>query len=451
MAGPRADSRDPSRDGRTAIRQATSGRPGPVVLDIPDDVFTANCEGIDLDVGSHIRDSGFPARRVGPDSDSVALASFQLIEAERPVIVAGGGIHNAGATDELLRLAERLDIPVATTWSGKGAIPENHRLSLGLLGAMGTTSATEIVAGADLVFLVGYKSGQNSTFSWTLPREDQAVIHLDIDPAEIGKVFTTAVGLVGDARTGLQMILGQVFPVERPEWIAQVTTARERWKQQLDAERSSDHVPVTPQRVMGELQRVWGHDDLLVCDASFASGWGGAFLQLPVAGRRALFPRGVAGLGWGLPAAIGARFGHPEGTVVCVAGDGGFAYSVAELSTLAKYGLKIVSIVLNNNALSWIKWNQRMTWGERYQSSDFPDIDFAAVARGFGCDGVSVTHPEELSVALEDAFANAGPVVIDVKTEEWETPLLACRAAVERPRDAVVHASSQPHHRQEPH
>lgn len=428
---------------RNAMRQATSGRPGPVVLDIPDDVFTANCEALDLDAAGQIRDGSFPSRRTGPDADSVALASFQLVEAERPVIIAGGGIHNAGATDELLRLAERLEVPVATTWSGKGAIPENHRLSVGLLGAMGTTSATEIVSQADLVFLIGFKSGQNSTFSWTLPREDQSVIHLDIDPTEIGKVFTTAVGLVGDARTGLQMLLGQVFQVERPEWIEQVERARTDWQAQLDRERGSDQVPVTPQRVMGELQRVWSEDDLLVCDASFASGWGGAFLQLPVAGRKALFPRGIAGLGWGLPAAIGARFGYSEGTVVCLAGDGGFAYSVAELSTLVKYGLKVVSIVLNNNALSWIKWGQRMAWGERYQSSDFPDIDFAAVARGFGCAGISVTRPDQLADALDTAFAGNGPVVIDVKTEEWETPVLAYRAAVELPAQAGARSAYQ--------
>lgn len=426
---------------KNAMRQATSGRPGPVVLNIPDDVFRADCDGIDFDAIANIRDGSFPSRRTGPDADSVALASFQLIEAERPVIIAGGGIHNAGATDELLRLAERLDIPVATTWSGKGAIAENHPLSVGLLGAMGATSATDVVAAADLVFLIGYKSGQNSTFSWTLPREDQAVIHLDIDPAEIGKVFTTAVGLVGDARTGLQMMLGQVFSIERPEWLVQVAEIKASWQEQLDRERASDQVPVTPQRVMGELQRVWGDDDLLVTDASFASGWGGAFLQLPVSGRKALFPRGIAGLGWGLPAAIGARFGHTEGTVVCLAGDGGFAYSIAELSTLAKYGLKVVCIVLNNNALSWIKWNQRMTWGERYQSSDFPEIDFAAVARGFGCEGISVTRPNQLQHALESAFEGKGPVVIDVKTEEWETPLLAYRAAVELPAEQTARSA----------
>ena len=421
---------------RNGMRQATSGRPGPVALNIPDDVFRADADHLSGNSVANIRDGSFPARRTGPDSDSVALASFQLIEAERPVIVAGGGIHNAGATDELLRLAERLDIPVATTWSGKGAIAEDHPLSVGLLGAMGATSATDVVAAADVVFLIGNKSGQNSTFSWTLPRSDQSVIHLDIDPAEIGKVFTTGVGMVGDARTGLQMLLGQVFPIERPMWLAEVAAAKERWNELLDRERSSDQEPVSPQRVMGELQRVWSADDLLVCDASFASGWGGAFLQLPVAGRKALFPRGIAGLGWGLPAAIGARFGHPEGTVVCLAGDGGFAYSVAELSTLAKYGLKVVSIVLNNNALSWIKWGQKITWDERYQSSDFPDIDFAAVARGFGCAGISVTRPDQLEQALDSAFAGDGPVVIDVKTEEWETPLLAYRAAVETPATA---------------
>lgn len=421
---------------RTAFKKATSGRPGPVVLDIPDDVFTAPYRPGSLDTSTIIRESGYPSRRVAPDPDSVALASYQLIEAERPVIVAGGGVLIAGAEDVLLRLAERVDVPVATTWSGKGAIPETHPLALGVLGSMGTTAATEIVSEADLVFLIGFKSGQNSTFSWTLPRADQTVMHLDLDPAEVGKVFTTAVGLVGDAQTGLQALLGKLFEMDRPAWLAKVAGARKRWQRQLDAERSSDSVPITPQRVLGEIQQHWSEEDVLVCDASFSSGWGGSFLQLPRAGRRALFPRGIAGLGWGLPAAIGARFAREEGTVLCLAGDGGFAYSTHELATLAMYGLKVICVVLNNRALSWIKWNQRIHWEERYHSSSFPDIDFAMVARGFGCQGVRVTNPNELAGALGDAFAADGPVVIDVRTEEWETPILAYRAAVAAKADA---------------
>lgn len=415
---------------RSALRQATSGRPGPVALDIPDDVFTEQINRDDFDSGITIRDSSYPARRTAPDADSVALACYQLIEAERPVIIAGGGVLNSGAEEEIQRLAERLNAPVATTWSGKGSIAETHELSLGLLGAMGTAAAEHVVREADTVFLIGFKSGQNSTFSWTLPTPHQLVIHLDIDASEIGKAIQTEVGLVGDAKAGLQLMLEHIVPVERPAWRAQVDGIRAAWQRQLDQERSSDATPITPQRVLGEIQKQWSTGDTLVCDASFASGWGGTYLQLPEAGRYALFPRGIAGLGWGLPAAIGARFGRPDGHVLCLAGDGGFAYSTHELATIAKYQLPIISVVLNNSALSWIKWGQRLRWDEHYQSSDFPDVNFARVAEGFGVKGVRVTNPGELEGALSDAFASQSATVIDVITDEWQTPILAYREAV---------------------
>ena len=415
---------------RAAMRQATTGRPGPVVIDIPEDVFNAEYMRGTMDSAARNHDGTFPSRRTAPEADLIGLAAHHLMQSERPVIVAGGGVLISRAEQELVGLAATLDMPVATTWSGKGAIAENHPLALGLLGNMGTTAATEVVTNADLVFMIGTKSAQNSTFSWTLPRADQRVLHLDVDAAELGKVFATAVGLAGDARLGLMLLHERVRTVARPAWRASVAAAKAGWERQRDDERASHATPITPQRVVGELQRRWSATDLLVSDASFASGWGGAYLELPTAGRRALFPRGVAGLGWGLPAAIGARFGHADGTVVCLAGDGGFAYSLGELATAALYRLKIVAIVLNNRALSWIKWNQRINWGGRYQSADFSDVDFALVAQGFGLRGERVSEPEELAPALERGFAHDGTTVIDVITDEWETPIFAYRAAV---------------------
>lgn len=417
---------------RTALRHATTGRPGPVVLDIPEDVFNAGYTPGTLDTAARSRDGAYPSRRSAPDADAVALAAHHLMTAERPVIVAGGGVLISGAEQQLVALAAMLDIPVATTWSGKGSIAETHPLALGLLGAMGTTASQEIVAEADLVFMIGAKSAQNSTFSWTLPRADQRVLHLDVDPAEIGKVFPTAVGLAGDARLGLALLGERVRTISRPAWRARAGQARAQWERQRDGERASGATPIAPQRVIGELQLRWSAEDVLVCDASFSSGWGGAYLALPSAGRKALFPRGIAGLGWGFPAAVGARFGQTEGTVVCVTGDGGFGYSVGELATAALYKQKIVTIVMNNRALSWIKWNQRISWGGRYQSPDFPDVNFAKVAEGFGVRGVRVTEPEQLGAALDAAFAFHGPTVIDVITDEWETPIFAYRAAVEQ-------------------
>lgn len=356
-----------------------------------------------------------------------------LREAERPVLVAGGGVTISRAGEALVRLAEALQVPVATTVSGKGVFPDDHPLAIGVLGEQyGAESANQLVEEADLVFFVGAKSSQQVTAAWTRPARSQRVVHLDVDPIEVGKIFPTEAGIVTDARTGLDALYALLADVRpsRQAWLARVAGVKAAWEAELAAEMRDTTAPVKPQYLMAELQKRLAPGDIVVSDASFAVGWVSSYLRASRAGQRFLFPRGLASMGFGLPAAIGARFAQPEGKVLLLVGDGSITYAVGELSTLAKYGLDIVVVVLNNGCLAYSKFSERLRYHSDYESVDFPETDFAMVARGFGCEAVSVKDPGELPDAVAAAFETGGPVLLDVRVDEWQTPELAIRKRI---------------------
>jgi acetolactate synthase-1/2/3 large subunit len=422
----------------TALRRATTGRPGPVALIIPHDVFdmrlTAESGAVPeappaLQAWCDPRLGRFPSLRAAPDPEAVAAAARCLAAAERPVMIAGGGALIAGAEVELRALAEALSMPVVTTFTGRGVLPDDHPLSLGLLGSIGATCARRAVEMADTVFMVGVKSAKNSTFDWTLPRRDQTVLHLDVDPAEIGKVFRTEVGLVGDARLGLEAVLGALnpSPLPSPSWYAAL---KQEWEAEGRAALASDGVPILPQRVMGELARRTGPDDLVVCDASYPTGWGMLYHPIRRAGRGILAPRGSAGLGYGLPAAIGAGIACPGRRILLLAGDGGFAYAVGELASVQLYQLPIVTILFNNRSLAWIDHWHRIYFQGDGAPFRWNDVDHAAVARGFGCLGLRVERPEAIGPALDEALAAGCPAVVEVIVSPEETPIPAYRDAM---------------------
>jgi acetolactate synthase-1/2/3 large subunit len=266
-----------------------------------------------------------------------------------------------------------------------------------------------------VLLAVGFKFGQNPTFKWTLPKPGQPLIQLDIDGAEIGKVFPAEVGMVADARAGLAALCAACRLSRSPEPVAaQVAALRAEWQAQIAAE-ASEVKPVKPQRVAALLNDLCGPETVLVCDASFASGWGGVYFEIRE-NRRAIFPRGMAGLGWGLPAAVGAQIARPKSKVVVLAGDGAMTYSLGELATLAQQGMNVTVVVLNNSAMGWIKWEQAVFWEGKFLSTDLSDVDFAAVARGLGCAGAQVSDPADLRDALAQALAADGPTLVDVRT-----------------------------------
>jgi acetolactate synthase-1/2/3 large subunit len=444
---------------RQAFRTATSDRPGPVALLLPQDVLDGPAAPVAPSALSR-RFGGFPAFRPAPEPADVRAAAFALRRAARPFLLAGGGVMHSGAGPALTALAERLSAAVGTTLTGKGVIAEDHPLSVGVSGAMGTTAAASALAEADVVLLAGTKSSSGATYGWTLPRADQEVVQLDIDPAELGRAFDVTAALLGDARAGLDALLTELgtrvadnhdasdggarragdapAPAEpdRTAWRARLAELTADWRAARDRERASDAVPIAPQRVLAALQQALGPADRIICDASLASGWGGVYYEQRVPGRQVLSPRGLAGLGYALPAAIGAATaaagGGHAGRIVVLTGDGALGYAVGELATLAELALPITVVVLNNRSLGWIRWYRRITFGRGFEDDDFADVRYADVASGFGLRSERVTDPAGLRTALASSLSGGRPALVDVVTEAWETPIGAHRAAAAR-------------------
>ena len=438
---------------RQAFRTATSGRPGPVALLLPQDMLDGQA-GQAAPLAGSLRFGAFPAFRPAPEPADVAAAADVLRRAARPFVLAGGGVMHSDAGQAVTALAERLSAAVGTTLTGKGAIAEDHPLSVGVTGTMGTTAAAAALAEADVVLLAGTKASGGATYGWTLPRPGQAVVQLDIDPAELGRAFDTAAALLGDAKAGLTAVLAELGPragaeavalspadglagaePDRSAWRARLAELTAEWRSARDRERASDAVPVTPQRVLAALEEALGPADRLICDASLASGWGGVYFEQRLPGRRVLSPRGLAGLGYALPAAIGAASAvtgttQPSGRVVVLTGDGALAYAVGELATLTELGLPVTVVVLNNRSLGWIRWYRRITFGRGWEEHDFADVAYAEVAKGFGLHAERVTDPGCLGAALASAMGSGRPALVDVVTEPWETPIGAHRRAV---------------------
>jgi acetolactate synthase-1/2/3 large subunit len=416
---------------RTAFRLAVSGRPGPVALIVPHDVLDADWRPDDADLEVDDRHRRAPAHRPVASPDSVERAAALLDRARRPLIVAGGGVHAARATAELAALAERLDAVVVTSFSGKGAVDETAPCAAGVLNPLGSTASLELARRADVVLWCGCKVGQNTSHNWSLPLAAQATVHLDADPGELGRTFRPTVTLNGDARSTLVALLAALRGGRRPEWRRAAREVIEEAARRRSVEERSDAVPIPPQRVMGELAARLEPGDVVVSDASFSAGWIAAHLPARRAGRDFLFARGQGGLGYALPAAIGAAAARPDDRIVTVSGDGGFSYGLGELATHAQLGLRSVNVVLNNGSLSWLAMWQRLFFQGLRQSVDLEGGDlrpsYAGVASSLGCRGLRVERPGEIGDALDAALAADRPVVIDVRIDPDSTPIHSYR------------------------
>lgn len=418
-----------------AISTALSGRPGPVAIIVPMDVFEKEIEPARL--GTVALDHAAPVARYVAEPAAVAAAADLAVQATRPLILAGGGSVAADAGTAILALARALDAPVATTWTGKGAISESDPLSVGVIGASaGLPGTEEAVRASDLVIMIGTKSAQNSSFRWTFPGSGQKVIHIDIDPLETGRIFRTDAALVGNADAVTAQLLDAVTArggrKDAVGWVDACAAAVRAAKEDLEEQMASDAVPVAPQRVVAEMAAAAAEDDVFVADASFSSAWGAMFYPVRKAGRRCVFPRGMAGLGFGLPAALGAAAARPDAQVFLLAGDGGFAYSAQELAVAAHHGLRVRAVVLNNGAYGWIKHSYRARFGGALPQNELPPIDYHKVAEGFGCASFRVERPEDLAAAFEAAAAVDGPVLIEVISSAEESPVTAHRKSVKR-------------------
>ena len=420
---------------RTAFRLATGGRPGPVALIVPHDVLDAEWTPNDADLDADDRYTRAPAHRPLAAAEDIAAAAALLGAAERPLIVAGGGVLGSRATEELAALAERLDAVVVTSFTGKGSIDETSLCAAGVLNPLGTTAALELARRADVLFWCGCKVGQNTSHNWSLPLATQATIHLDIDAGELGRTFRPTVALNGDARATLEGLLGTLTAAPRPAWRAEAEDAKRRSAEVRAGEEASDIVPILPQRVMRELAPHLGPGDVVISDASFSAGWISAHIPARRGARDFLFARGQGGLGYAVPAAIGAAAARPDDRIVTVSGDGGFSYGLGELATHALLGTRSVHIVLNNGSLGWLAMWQRMFFDGLRQSVDLESSttapNFAEGARALGCAGFRVERPEELDDAFDAAFSADRPAVVEVRVDPDATPIHSYRRRLE--------------------
>ena len=412
---------------RAGFRIATSGRGGPVAVIVPHDVFDAEWDG-DAQAGeADDRYESAPAYRPVAPADSVAAAADLLNRSERPVVVAGGGVHASEAVSPLAHLVEYLGAMVATSFSGKGVVAEDGPQSAGVLNPLGPAESLEIVRKADVVFWCGTKVGQNTSHNWSLPLAEQATIHLDIDAAELGRTFRPTVALNGDVRATLEALVPLLKREPRRGWVQEAQRIKADAAELRAEAEASVAVPIEPARVMKELAARLGPDDIVISDASFAAGWISTHVPARNTTRTFLFARGQGGLGYAVPAAIGAALARPRARVVTVSGDGGFGYAIGELATHVQQGLRTVNLVLNNGTLGWLAMWQRMFFEGLRQSVDLTGPDFSVVAGGLGLKGIRVDEPSRLGDALDEAFAGDVPAVVDVRVDPNATPIHSYR------------------------
>jgi acetolactate synthase-1/2/3 large subunit len=414
---------------RSAFRTATSGRPGPVAVIVPHDVMDAEWDGGDVEIDD--RYTRAPAYRPTPPSEEVREAAELLMRAKRPGIVAGGGVLGSRATDELIQLAETIDAVVVTSFSGKGSVDETSSHSGGVLNPLSGPIANTLIKKADVVVWVGSKVSQNTSVNWTIPSPEQTTVHIDSDPIELGRTFRPTVALNGDAKATLAALLAELASQNHPEWMEEIESVKSEGQEERIREASSDGTPLAPQRVMRELDARLLPSDVVISDASFAAGWISAFLPAKKAGRNWIFARGQGGLGYSVPAALGAASVRPDDRVVTISGDGGFYYAIGELATHAQYGLRTINIVLNNGTLGWLQMWQEIFFDGVRQSVDLErehsQPDLAAAGAAMGCTSIKVERPEELGAALDRAFAAEGPVVLEARIDPRATPLHSFR------------------------
>lgn len=404
---------------RRAFQVATSGRPGPVVIAVPEDVAHAEHDFEAADFWIDPATTQAPCRRFRPDPADVEHAARLLAKAQRPLLLAGGGVHLSQAHDALLGFAEAHNIPIAHTMSGKGAIACSHPLSAGLFGRYDRI-ANSLVTESDCLLVVGCKLGEIATKRFTLIPAEVPVIHVDIEPTEIGRTTRTAVALVGDARLSVDD-LGSALGTEpagaRAAWAAEVGKRMASWRDGARDRMQSQERPVNIARLLNELNKVMPADGIVVADGGFAAHWAGLLFDTKMAGRHFLPDRGFASIGYGVPGGLGAQLAAgARRRVVALTGDGGFNMSLGDLETARRLGANFVAVVFNNAASGYVKALQHAVYGAgNYQSSDLVELNYADIAKGFGCLGIRVENPESLSGALQEGLANSStPTVIDV-------------------------------------
>ena len=418
---------------RHAFRVATSGKMGPVLLDIPRDLLPGGEVELDLLPPDTYRSGQTRSRG---DRNLIEKAANLLLAARQPVILAGGGVQWSDAAEEVTRLADLLGAAIVTSYGRADAVPNDHPHFLGHLGRLGSVEGIEAVRRADLILAVGTRLGQSTTFfdNRFIPADAQ-IVQIEIDPEEIGRNYPVAVGIEGDAKAVTQSLIERVREVEprpNPDWLEDIGDWAARRKERLEEEGRLDSTPLKSQRVYAELRRVMPRDAIVALDAGLSPNLGQDRLYF-YQPHSLLTSLDLGGLGFSFPASLGAKLAAPTRPVINFNGDGGFLFNAQEFETAVRYGLNVVTVILNNGCWGSEKAYQRYAFNERYVGADTVNPRFDKYAELFGGTGFYVERSEDIGSAFLEALQADGPSIIEIPVDPDELPRPARLADVQVP------------------
>lgn len=427
---------------RRAFREATAGRPGAVVLALPEDILYAELPGEGVSLHVERQCARAPSARVRPDTADLTAALGAVLDAKRPLLLAGGGANRSGAAATITAFAERLQIPVVSTITGQGVIRDDHRLGIGIIGDNGFhPHALWALGRADLVVYVGCRMGSVATMNWQWPDQsgETRIVQIDLDPETVGNTYAIDYPLVGDAKAVVDAMLEAVPAAFEPVtagWVAEINERRDAFWAAMAPQLTSEAMPLRPERVIEALNKVLPSPCFVVSDAGTPTPYATRFLRLHDPASKLIIPRFFGGLGYAIPAVIGAWFAAPHQKPVGLFGDGSLGMSAGELETLTRLQVPAVLIHFNNACFGWIKALQRVT--DRHHAAedaaetespanprgndptfsvDFNAYDMSKLANVYGMKAFRVETPQELDAALAEAFTLDEPVFIDVVVE----------------------------------
>jgi len=407
------DIKDLAQTIKNAFHIASTGRPGPVLVDLPKDVFTSQMEFSKYPDQPLLR--GYKPTYEG-SKVQIKKAAEMIEKAQRPLLYVGGGVTLSNASEELIKFAEKADIPITTTLMAMDTLPAGHRLGLGMLGMHGTKYANYAVQESDLLIAVGARfddrvTGKVADFA---PHAD--IIHIDIDPSAISKIIKVDLPIVGSAKNILPELTKEVKKKEHKEWLTQI----EQWKKDFPLTYRDSDSEIKPQYVIQKISQMVKDDTIITTEVGQHQMWAAQFYGFRK-NRTFLTSGGLGTMGYGFPAAIGAQAGNPGKLVIDIAGDGSIQMNIQELATAVKYKFPVKVVILDNGYLGMVRQWQELFYGKRYSHTIIDhSVDFVKLAEAYGAKGIRIEKKQDVEKALKEAFAYDGPVIMDFITAREE-------------------------------